>query len=213
MGDSVEKYNKVSFLLGRSLITMRNILNKHKVSLATILMIVVLVLPVMVATLKLPAYAAEGEVPAKLGAKIFLKVFGYDKTLQKLEAPEIAITYPTSRADKYTGRAKTFAKQFRGGGYSVEIISSTKLKKKLKKFNVLLVLSDQVDYSLYADMAKANKILTLAPVQKLVKGGTVAIGVMLKDKKPHLLFNLGRLNAEGHQIPSQVLKLGTVFKG
>jgi hypothetical protein len=61
-------------------------------------------------------------------------------------------------------------------------------------------------------LCQESGVLSISAVPSLVESGDFSIGIGTKGGRPQILVNLSRLEAEGHQVSSELLKLAKVIQ-
>lgn len=150
---------------------------------------------------------AQADVPKEIASKVFLKVLKFDQTFQSADDPGVLVAHNSEDASK----ADFFVGQLQDAGYRSEAVAIGSIGDQINAFQALLIASPGTDSSVYEEQAESNNVLTISLDPSKVEDGSSSIGVKLVNDKPELLFHLKRLEEEGHNIPSKVLKLGTVY--
>lgn len=157
-------------------------------------------------SLTLPVLATM-QIPVKLQAALFRKILSYDKVLKgKSDKLVVALVGESSKQAQETSDA------FESVGFKVVSISADKLEQAASSFDVLYINSDST-IGIYKELCEQKGLLTITGNARLVEKGHVSIGLETKDDgRPQIVINLKRLQAEKHELQSELLTLAKVIR-
>ncbi len=158
-----------------------------------------LLLFVAVMLLATPVRAAT--VPADLQAKLFSRLFRYDKDLN-WEAVRVLVIVDQENHNAAKELVAAFIKQ----GLVARTLSSDEFLNIAHAGDVAYVFSASSAHSIENTRKKGN-ILTITADADLVEHGVVAMGLAVEKGRPRILLNLKRLRAQGHHLQAAVVGL------
>jgi hypothetical protein len=169
-----------------------------------------LALPLLLAALLEPlpagAQGAPGaEVPLKLQAALFNKIFAYDPAL-KAGAPRVLVVHPEGGA----ARAKSVVAAFHEAGVIATAAPVSEAAVQLGSVTVLYALDGAQPV---LGLAAQKKVLCISGTGRLAERGDVAVGLAASAAgKPEIIVHRTRLRAEGHELSANLLRLARVVQ-
>ena len=170
-------------------------------------------------------HSRDSDVPASLQALLFSKILTFDRTLVQRagERIDVIVLYQDGNITSRDA-AEQLVAAFRKAG--VNSIGNQPIRFKLIAFEdietVPAVLKEHAADVVYVAPVRAVRVELLlraagrvAPVlagsrEYVAKGA--AIGLELRNSKPHILVNLDAAREQGMELSSQLLKLAEVVK-
>lgn len=177
----------------------------------------------IVATLILGAGPLEAKksMSSDVVANYFTKLLSVNKTWQKLESPSLLVVHGS---EKRVVDAQSLRDTLVSRGPQTTLVSQGELSRdQILKSDVLINLGGKLDDQ-WDNVLVQQNILTLTLVPELVQNGHHSVGLAPPEtsgtesirgaggSKPTVVYNLSRLQREGHSFPSRVMELGKVFK-
>jgi hypothetical protein len=145
------------------------------------------------------------QIPFHVQIQYFKKIFGYCLSLNNPSNPSIAIVC----ASKNDG--DPIKSQFDKSGLTAsEAVTVDEFVTGDKSYSVAYVCLGVKTDKLRSAFAK-KKSLSITGESKFYDQGVVSAGLVLKDNKVKILFNMDRAKSEGHRFSAEFLRL-TGFK-
>ncbi len=154
--------------------------------------------------------AASGEempVAVEEQGALFKKVLAYDRTLAGDEHVELLVVY----AGEPTGAIGDIVWAFQEAGFVSSTTRDTDLPDAIERVSVVY-FAPGVDVSRSSALCAEKGVLTISGVPERAEKGDVAIGIGVRDDRPEIVVHLGRLEAEGHEFSSELLRLSRVIR-
>jgi len=168
-----------------------------------------LAIAVVLATLTpFEAVSKEMDVPAKLQAALFKKIFAYDRTLKGLQVKTLVFF-----GKEYEKQATELLTAFGDVGLSASLVPVDQFSRvALDSSSVVYVLADTVPEPLKAQCEKV-KAMSVSGFASLAENAEVAIAVGQKaDGRPEIVVAKARLKTEGHELSAALLGLARVVE-
>ncbi len=145
------------------------------------------------------------QIPFHVQIQYFKKIFGYCLSLENPSNPKTAVI--CANHDDGEVIKSSF---IRGGITAVEVMTPDEFLKSGSIYSVAYVaLGVKTDKLRPAFIKK--KTLSISGDSKIYEQGVTSVGLLMKDNKVKILFNMDRAKSEGHRFSSEFLRL-TGFK-
>ena len=163
--------------------------------------------------LVLTAFAtAETPVDTERQSSMFKRIFNYDKHLRGSDKIVVLVF----SADPSGSAAQGVAKVFRENGLFPAVVSPSSLNDNLAATlspeSTVVYVVEGTDYAPVKAFAAAKGFLTIAGLPSLAEAGHVSVSVDLNGNRPEIVVNMPRLETEGHEFSSELLKLARVIR-
>jgi hypothetical protein len=112
--------------------------------------------------------------------------------------------------DQDRGLAGDAMRALQGAGVSAAAVELGELERVIGTATAVYVLPGVASASVKR-LCQQNRVLSISAVPELVESGDFSIGIGANDGRPQILVNLSQLEAEGHQLSSELLKLARVI--
>lgn len=158
--------------------------------------------------LALSGWASPGDtpVPTSIQGAIIGKVLPYVRSFHGTDV-RLLVVY----TDKEKSLVEEAIRSLEGPGVSSTAVEYSVLKERIATANAVYVLPG-VDSASVKALCRESRVLSISAVPSLVEEGDFSIGVGVRNGRPQILVNLSELEAEGHQVSSELLKLARVIQ-
>ena len=145
------------------------------------------------------------QIPARIQAATFSKIFKYDTQLRDINPLKILIVYDSrSRSAK-----DELMEAFKNASLEVESAVSAELTRKINTADVIYFMPGLETNS---SACKTHKKLSIAGMAKSAESGDVSVALGLVNNKPRLFVNMSSLLNEEHDLSANVLKISQVLR-
>lgn len=162
--------------------------------------------PLLFLLLSPPSTADDTPVPTSIQGAIIGKILPYVRSFQGTEIHLLVV---------YTVEGRSLVDEaiqsLEGPGISLKAAELGELKGAIATANAVYVLPGAAS-ALAKELCQESGVLSISAVPSLVESGDFSIGIGTKGGRPQILVNLSRLEAEGHQVSSELLKLAKVIQ-
>ena len=151
--------------------------------------------------------STASELPFRVQAELFRKIFEYDRTLSRNNW-SLLIVY----TEKGNAGVSDLVSAFRSAGISASAAPSATALGKTTGTSVVYFFPEAGTDSLRAVCASLG-ILTISGTSSLARNGGVSVAVGLRpDSRPEIVVNLPRVKAERHDLASGLLSLAEIVR-
>ncbi|MEW5848421.1 MAG: hypothetical protein AB2A00_06380 [Myxococcota bacterium] len=141
-------------------------------------------------------------------APVFKKLLDYDRSLQSRKGAYVVLVVHTANVQV----AQDIIAEFRKVGVAAISAPVAQLPQLIVRASAAYLVSDAVTPQVL-DLCAQNKVLTLSDGDRFVGSGQVAVGLgAAADGRQEIVVHLGRMRAEGHELPASVLRLARVIR-
>lgn len=150
--------------------------------------------------------ANDTPVPTSVQGAIIGKVLPYVRGFQGTEV-QLLVVYTVEGQ----GLVDEAIRSLDGPGISPRAVELGELKGAIATANAVYFLPGAASASV-KELCQQSRVLSISAVPSLVESGDISIGIGAKNGRPQILVNLRQLEAEGHQVSSELLKLAKVIQ-
>lgn len=155
---------------------------------------------------------AKTPVDAEQQSSMFKRIFSYDKSLRDSDKIVVLVV----AADPSDGTVKDIEKVFKKSGLQPAVMPVSSLNDELASTlspeSTVVYVVEGIDYASVKDFAAAKGFLTISGMPSLAMLGHVSVSVDLVGTRPEVVVNIPRLETEGHELSSELLKLARVVR-
>ena len=145
-------------------------------------------------------------------SSMFQRIFSYDKLLRN--SPKIVILVVATARD--SSDAQEMAAAFREQGMYPAIVTvdglTDDLTATLTPLSTVMYLMPEIDYMSAQAFAVERGFLSISGLPSLVLSGHVSVSVDRNGGRIEIVVNIPRLNAEGHELSAELLKLARIIR-
>ena len=144
-------------------------------------------------------------LPADIQSALIKRILPYDKSLAGGQARLLVVfdSEPKELVDELIAAFESAGLATAGGARPAE------LEARADDFEVLYVLPSAVSSKL-EDFCSHAAVLTISGHPELAERGDASIGLGIHQGKPRILVHPDRLELEGHQLSSDLLRYATL---
>jgi hypothetical protein len=151
------------------------------------------------------AVCQDMQVPIRIQAATFSKVFKYDSKLKGKNPIRLLVVY--------NNRSREVKEQLLEACQNASIKASAvipeQLENRIKDSDVVYFMPGTQHLN---QLCKKQKKLSIAGLEKYAKTGQISIALGLHNDKPRLYVNITSLMQEDHNLSANLLKIVQVYK-
>lgn len=143
---------------------------------------------------------------------MFKRVFTYDKHLRDSDKIVVLVVGTTRDGADVAGVVEAFrSKGMYPAAVTVDSLNAD-LSATLSPQSTVVYAMPDVNFSAVNEFAASRSFLSVAGIPALAESGRVAVSVDMAGSPPQVVVHMPRLNAEGHELSSELLKLARVIR-
>ena len=145
-------------------------------------------------------------------SSMFQRIFSYDK--HRRNSPRIVVLVVATAPG--SSDAQKMAAAFREQGMYPAIVMvdglTDDLTATLTPLSTVMYLMPEIDYMSAQAFAVERGFLSISGLPSLVLSGHVSVSVDRNGGRIEIVVNIPRLNAEGHELSAELLKLARIIR-
>lgn len=145
------------------------------------------------------------QVPMKIQAVIFKKMFPFIKSLKTAGVPKVLIVFNDANATQKDELVEEFTKL----GISVGAVRSGQIASVLANYNVLYYMPGCASGK---NPARNAGMISLGGEIGMAERGECSVALADENGKPRIVVNARSLKSEGQEIAAEVLKISRIIE-